>query len=78
MPDITHTTNQLKVLAGFVDEDDRTLTIDDPKDNLTWDNIESLQSAAANVLIGDKYAASFSRIKDAYYYSTITTKLEID
>ena len=77
MPDTIKTTNDLKVLVGFVDEDDRTITINNPKANLTWSNIASLESAAANVLIGDKYAAKFSRVKTAKYVDTTITTLDI-
>ena len=77
MPDIIKTTNDLKVLVGFVDEDDRTITINNPKANLTWSDIASLESAAANVLIGDKYAAKFSRVKTAKYVDNTITTLDI-
>lgn len=77
MADTIKTTNDLKVLVGFVDEDDRTITINNPKANLTWNDIASLESAAANVLIGDKYAAKFSRVKIAKYVDTTITTLDI-
>lgn len=76
MSDKVTTTNQLKLLAGFVDEDDRTISIDDPKDNLTWANIQTLAEKSSNVLIGDKYQAQFSRFKSAKYVNT--TLIEVD
>lgn len=78
MADVIKTTNQLKILAGFADEDDRTLSIDNPKDDLTWSQIEVLENKSANVLIGDKYAAKFSRFKEAYYLNTETKTLDLD
>lgn len=78
MADTIKSANELKILAGFADEDDRTITVSDPKQNLTWSNIASLESAAAGVLIGDKYSASFSRIKEAKYVNTTTTLLETE
>ena len=78
MADVIKTTNQLKILVGFTDEDDRTITIDDPKDNLTWSQVETLETKSANVLIGDKYAAKFSRFKEAYYLNTTTTNLDLE
>lgn len=78
MPDIIITKNQLKILAGFVDEDDRTITLDDPKENITWSDMENIATLANNVLIGDKFGAQFSRIKEAKYLETTTTELETD
>lgn len=77
MADTIKTTNDLKILVGFVDEDDRTITINNPKTNLTWNDIANLESAATNVLIGDKYAAKFSRVKTAKYVDTTITTLDI-
>lgn len=76
MADKITTTNQLKLLAGFVDEDDRTISIDNPKEGLTWDDISNLADKSANVLIGDKYQAKFSRFKQAQYVETTITELE--
>ena len=68
------TLNQLKLVAAFADEDDRTITLDDPKQNLTEQQIRALESSAAQVLIGDKYGATFTRFKTAYYrIGTVTT-----
>ena len=76
MADSTKTTKQLKLLAGFADEDDRTITIDNPKSNLTWADIETFQEVSS-VLIGDKYGAAFTRYKDAKYVDTTLTEIEI-
>lgn len=68
------TLNQLKLLAAFADEDDRTITVDDPRQNLTEQDIRAIESSAAKVLIGDKYGATFTRFKTAYYRTgTVTT-----
>ena len=72
MATVTNTT-EVKLLAAFSDEDDRTITVPDPKTGITSSDIENLASLAANVLIGDKYGASFTRFKDArYVYKTVT------
>lgn len=78
MADIITSKNQLKILAGFVDEDDRTITIDDPKENLTWSDIQTIASLAQGVLIGDKFSADFSRIKEAKYVDTTIIEIETD
>ena len=76
MADITTNSYQLKLLAGFADEDDRTITFDDPKPNLTMAQISALDSLAAGVLIGDKYAAQFTRFKEAKYVQSTITYLD--
>ena len=68
-----NTYKQLKVVAAFSDEDDRTLTFDNPVDNLTEQDIKSLEPLAAKVIIGDKYGATFTRFKTAYYHNQTNT-----
>lgn len=76
MPDTIKSANQIKLLAGFADEDDRTITLDEPKSGITWNDIENLENTAKNVLIGDKFSAAFTRFKSAKYIETTTTELE--
>ena len=64
---------QLKVVAAFSDEDDRTLSFDNPVDNITEQQIRTLEPLAAKVIIGDKYGATFTRFKTAYYHNATTT-----
>lgn len=66
---------RLKLLAGFADEDDRTITVDNPRDGLTKADIQALEPAAAKVIIGDKYGADFSRFKSAAYVRGVTTNI---
>lgn len=68
--------NHLKLLAGFSDEDDRTITVLNPKSNLTKSQIEAVGQLAVGVLIGDKYAAQFTRFKSASYVEGVTTTLD--
>lgn len=65
-------THELKLLAAFADEDDRTITIPNPKANLTKTQIEAFAEVAAPVIIGDKYGATFTRFKKAYYFDKTT------
>lgn len=78
MADSTKTAYQLKLLAGFSDEDDRTITIDNPIQNITLAQIEALGTYAAPVLIGDKYGASFTRFKEAKYVQSTTIYVDTD
>lgn len=77
MADVVTTFDQLKILAGFVDEDDRTLTINNPRSNLTEADVRAIEPLAAPVLIGDKYGATFSRFKSATKVRGTKTKLDL-
>lgn len=68
--------NHLKLLAGFADEDDRTITLLNPKPNLTKEQINAVGEKAIGILIGDKYAAAFTRFKEASYVTGVTTTLD--
>ena len=68
---------KLVLLAGFVDEDDRSISLQNPVSGLTQANIESALNPYAHVLIGDKYQAAFSRFKSAKYVETVTTKYDL-
>lgn len=70
------TYSRLKLLAAFSDEDDRTLTLDNPVDGISESQIHALEPAAAKVLIGDKYGADFTRFKSAAYVKGTTTTME--
>ena len=67
---------QLKIVAGFSDGDERTISYENPRSNLTAADIKALDSLAAGVLIGDKYGAAFTTFKDAGVYAI--TKVELD
>jgi len=77
MADITKTTTSLKLLAGFADADDRTISIDNPRDNITEADIRALESSAAPVLNGDKYGAAFTRYKTARIVNSTTKYLDL-
>lgn len=78
MADTSSTSKSLKLLAGFTDEDDRTLTFDNPIASITSAQINNLNQYAANVLIGDKYAAPFSRFKTAKIVETEIINYDLD
>lgn len=76
MADTTKTSYQVKLVAGFADGDERTISFDNPKPNITAADIKSLDSLAAGVIIGDKYGAEFSLFRDAGIYEI--TRVELD
>lgn len=77
MADIVKSTSSLKLLAAFADEDDRTITVNNPQPNITAGQIHSLASLAENVIIGDKYGAEFTRFKSATYVDKVVTEVDL-
>lgn len=65
MADTISSTQSLTIVAEFDDGDDRSITVDDPRDGITWADITALNQYAANVLIGDKEQSPFNRFKNA-------------
>ena len=77
MADTQSNTYELKLLAGFADEDDRTIRYPNPKSSLTKADILSLQTLATPVLIGDRYGAAFTRFKSAKIVNKTETTLDL-
>ena len=83
MADVTKTKNTLSIVAEFADGDDRTLTVDDPKDEYSEaqfaaaiGNLETF-IATNQVILGDKNAADFARIKSAKITRGTTKYLDL-
>lgn len=74
MPDTIKNTKQLKLVAGFVDGDDRTIMIDTTKDDITGAQINAIDG---NALICDKAGAAFEKWKSAQIVAKKTTKLDL-
>lgn len=77
MADKVTSVNNLKLLAGFADEDDRTITLPEPRDSLTAADINAVGAKAIGVLIGDRYGATFTRFKEATYVTGTRTELDL-
>lgn len=78
MADTIKSYNNLKFVATFTDGDTRTITIPNPKsEELIGQLIKNLETRAANVLIGDKYGAPFSRFADARIVQGTRVDIEI-
>ena len=77
MADTTKTTKQLKLVAGFIDGDDRTISLDNPRDSITAADISAMDSIAAGVIFGDKAGATFKEWKSAAVIDTTVTTLDI-
>lgn len=77
MADTVESSLELKIVAGFTDGDERTLTFSDPKATITAADINALNASASSVLIGDKYGAPFLMMKDAEIVDKTITKLDL-
>ena len=67
--------SEIVMTAEFTDEDTRTITQENPRSDITAEDISSITSAAANVLIGDKQGAAFARFKTPIVRNTTTTEI---
>lgn len=65
MAETVSTFNELIFDLSFVDGDERTQKLQNPRDNITVSEITELQTfcQANNALVGDKIGATFGRIK---------------
>ena len=77
MADTISTSNELKLVAGFTDGDERTLRFSDPASTITAEAIQALNASASSVLIGDKYGAPFNMFLDAAIVTKTSTKLDL-
>ena len=67
----------LSLVAEFHDGDTRTITLDNPKNGLTAEDILDTTDGAKEVLIGDKTGAPFLRWASAKKISATTTYLDL-
>lgn len=75
--DVTTTTNDLKIVAGFTDGDTRLVTLPNPKQNLTESQIRATESSFGNAFIGDRTGAAFDKYTSARYESVTTVKYDL-
>lgn len=85
MADITVSKNILQIVAGFVDDDDRTFTVENPAPSIAA--ADSVAAAAIQdlsdyirqnqIILGDKEQANFARIKSAKVISGTTTYFDL-
>lgn len=83
MADKVTTTNELKIENLFVDGDTRTITLKNPKANITTTEITDLETLIKNgdgttsILIGDKYGSDFRQIWEVRKTSKIATEFDL-
>lgn len=79
MADTQTNTESLKIEGLFVDGDTRTITLKNPKQNITTSEITQLQNfmQANNIIIGDRYAGTFGRIESVTRVTEQRTVLDL-
>lgn len=80
MADVIKTACNLVIETVFVDGDTRTLTIKNPRSDISQSEITDLNAymQESNILIGDKTGATFGRIKKVTRRTTYTTYLDLE
>lgn len=66
MANVSTTSSNLKIEAYFVDGDTRTITLKNPRGDISSSDIEALQAfmRTNNVIIGDKVGGTFGKISE--------------
>lgn len=80
MADITKISRSLIIENVFVDGDTRSVTLKNPRSDITESQITDLNSflQETNILIGDKNGSTFGRIKKVTRRDSTTTYLDIE
>ena len=79
MADVVKTSRSLIIENVFVDGDTRSVTLKNPRSDISESQITDLNSflQETNILIGDKDGATFGRIRKVTRRSSTTTYLDI-
>ena len=79
MADVTKTSRSLVIENVFVDGDTRSVTLKNPRSDISESQITDLNSflQETNILIGDKDGATFGRIRKVTRRNSTTTYLDI-
>lgn len=79
MADVSKTTRELKLNAGFYDNDTRMLTWDNPAQNLSASAIKTFETwcVTNQPIIGDKNSTRFVRFLSAKILEKTVTQLDL-
>ena len=79
MADVTKISRSLIIENVFVDGDTRSVTLKNPRSNISESQITDLNSflQETNILIGDKNGSTFGRIRKVTRRNSTTTYLDI-
>ena len=79
MADIVKTASLLNIECVFLDGDTRTITMKNPRSNISSSDIENLETfmQTENIIIGDRDSSDFRKIKKAVKRETTTAYLDL-
>ena len=79
MADTVTSSSSLLIETAFVDGDTRTVTLKNPTDDISTNQISELNSflLSSQILLGDRDNAAFSKIKQVRTRTTTTSILDI-
>lgn len=79
MADIVKTASILNIECVFLDGDTRTITMKNPRSNISSSDIENLETfmQTENIIIGDRDSSDFRKIKKAVKRETTTAYLDL-
>ena len=79
MSDIVKTASLLNIECVFLDGDTRTITMKNPRSNISSSDIENLETFMQEnqIIIGDRDSSDFRKIKKAVKRETTTTYLDL-
>ena len=80
MADIVKTASLLNIECVFLDGDTRTITMKNPRSNISSSDIENLETfmQTENIIIGDRDSSDFRKIKKAVKRNTTTSYLDLE
>lgn len=80
MADTVKTTSVLNIECVFLDGDTRTITLKNPRGNVSSSDIENLETFMQEnqIIIGDRDLSDFRKIKKAVKRETATTYLDLE
>jgi len=79
MADTVKSGSYLNIECVFLDGDMRTITLRNPRSDISATDIEDLEEFITNeqIIIGDRDAAAFRKISRAVKYNKTTTNLDL-
>ena len=80
MADIIKTASLLNIECVFLDGDTRTITLKNPRSNISSSDIENLETfmQTENIIIGDRDSSDFRKIRKAVKRNTTTSYLDLE
>ena len=80
MADIVKTASLLNIECVFLDGDTRTITMKNPRSNVSSSDIENLETfmQTENIIIGDRDSSDFRKIRKAVKRNTTTSYLDLE